>query len=148
MGQVRPRRTHFNVGGVDLILLMTVIPGLLTHTFPPSLLLSGCYSCQKSNIKLFTHHPYLSPGNIHALTQLPITRPLRGSQGLQGGQGLHVDGHHIVHWAGILCSSSLGSWICTRNLLSEKATLGWGEQSWFDKVERRSILVCPRFGHA
>lgn len=37
---MRPRRTHFSAGGVDLILLMTIVSGLLTHTFPPSLLSS------------------------------------------------------------------------------------------------------------
>lgn len=44
-------------------------------------------------------------------------------------------------WDHILWSC-LGSWIGTRNLLSEKATLGWGEESELDKVERSSALVC------
>ena len=52
-------------------------------------------------------------------------------------------------WDHILWSPCLGSWIGTRNLFSEKATLGWGEESGLTKSRGvQCWSVCPRSGHA
>lgn len=127
---------------------MTVLSMLL----PTTLLLSPLSSCLLlflSKVKHKTRFPYLSPRTLHACThvasgtQTPARKPVAPRVvGLVSGwaPGCVLDQ--------VLCSSRLGSWICTRNLWSEKATLGRGEQSRPDKVERSSVLVCPRTGHA
>lgn len=52
----------------------------------------------QSQTKLLARLPYLSPRDMHALTQLPETRPLGGSWWPQGWRDLTMDEHNTVHW--------------------------------------------------
>lgn len=108
MGQVRPRKTHFNVGGVDLIFLRTVISGFLTHTLPPSLLPSF-WLLFLSKVKHKTiYPPSLSFSKEHPCTHTSNNQTPRRSQWLQG-------------WAGLECG-----W-------TPYCTLGWNSLFFFTR---------------
>ena len=141
MRQVRPRKTYKQCQRFNF--LNDRASGLLPYSLPsplPSFLWSFL-----SKVK---HKLLYTPSWFWFCLQRPCVDS-HGSQkpdpcgkltahrevGLVSGRTPDCVWDHIL-W------SCLGSWIGTRNLLSEKATLGWGEESELDKVERSSALVC------